>query len=64
MSVEMAAVAFDGAENATAEELVSVVGAWGRQVLWQDLTDEQLEQLEQAAVPPSGDRREPARGTR
>lgn len=38
------------AENATAEELVSAVGARGRQVLRQDLTDEQVEELQQAAV--------------
>lgn len=38
------------AENATAEELVSAVGARSRQVLRQDLTDEQVEQLKQAAV--------------
>lgn len=38
------------AENATAEELISAVGARGRQVLRQDLTDEQVEQLTQAAV--------------
>lgn len=38
------------AENATAEELVSAVGARGRQVLRQDLTDEQVGQLKQAAV--------------
>jgi uncharacterized membrane protein len=38
------------AENATAEELVSSVGSRGRQVLRQDLTDEQIEQLKQAAV--------------
>jgi uncharacterized membrane protein len=38
------------AENATAEKLVSAVGAKGRQVLREDLTDEQADQLTQAAV--------------
>jgi uncharacterized membrane protein len=38
------------AENATAEKLVSAVGAKGRQVLREDLTDEQSDQLTQAAV--------------
>ncbi|SRR6266487_6385145 len=39
------------AENATAEELVSAVGARSRQVLREDLTDEQIEELTHAAVP-------------
>lgn len=38
------------AENATAEELVSAVEARGRQVVRQEMTDEQVEQLKQAAV--------------
>jgi uncharacterized membrane protein len=39
------------ADNATAEKLVSAVGARGRQTIRQDLTDEQVAQLTQAAVP-------------
>ena len=39
------------AEHATAEQLIAAVGANGRQTLRQDLTDEQVEQLTQAAVP-------------
>jgi uncharacterized membrane protein len=38
------------AENATAEEFVSAVEGDRRQVVRQDLTDEQVEQLENAAV--------------
>ena len=38
------------AESATAEELVSAVEGKGRQVLRQDLTEEQIEELKQAAV--------------
>jgi uncharacterized membrane protein len=38
------------AEEATAEQLVSAVGARGRQVVRQALTDEQVEELKQAAV--------------
>lgn len=38
------------AEPKTTEELVSAVGARSRQVLRQDLTDEQVAQLKQAAV--------------
>jgi uncharacterized membrane protein len=38
------------AESATAEELVTAVGARGRQVLRQTLTDEQVDQLKQAAA--------------
>ena len=38
------------AENATAEELVTAVGAHGRQVIRQDLTMEQTQELTQAAV--------------
>jgi uncharacterized membrane protein len=39
------------AEKATAERLVDAVGANGSQTLRQDMTDEQIEQLTQAAVP-------------
>jgi uncharacterized membrane protein len=38
------------AENPTAEEFVSAVGGEQRQVIRQDLTDEQIEALENAAV--------------
>jgi uncharacterized membrane protein len=38
------------AENTTAEKLVSAVGTHGRQVLRQDLTNEQAKQLTDAAV--------------
>ena len=39
------------AENPTAEKLVSAVGRLGRQTIRQDLTEEQVDQLRQAAVP-------------
>lgn len=39
------------AENPTAEKLVSAIGPRGRQTIRQDMTDEQVEQLKQAAVP-------------
>ena len=38
------------AEKATADQLVSAVGGHGRQVIEQDMTHEQVEQLKQAAV--------------
>jgi uncharacterized membrane protein len=38
------------AEKATTEELVSAVGARGRQVVRQALTDEQVDELKQAAL--------------
>jgi uncharacterized membrane protein len=39
------------AERTTAEQLASAVGTHGRQTIRQEMTDEQVDQLKQAAVP-------------